>query len=137
MTHDEFRENIEKITKGYTGKQLDDLYKSVELVVKVEEVTKGFSGQLDQLYETVGMMMLGRLLGWRVMRLVSSRRCWMMATKLFGDVKELLPEKGKYYKKSVGFRIIDGAGDYWDFIKGNVSRDDLPLHQRKMLDNKL
>jgi hypothetical protein len=104
-----------------------------ELIVKIEEVTKDFSGQLDHLYEAIGMIMSGRLLGWRVMRIVSSRRCWMMASKLFGDPKLLMPERGKYYYKSVGMKIIDTAGDYMEFIRGTVSRDDLPLHQRKML----
>ena len=104
-----------------------------ELMAKIEEVTKNFIGQLDQLYEAVGMITTGRLLGWRVMRLVSSRRCWMMASKLFGDPKKLMPERGKYYKKSIGFKIIDGTMDYWDVIAGNVSREELPLHERKRL----
>ena len=104
-----------------------------ELIIKIEEVTKNFSGQLDQLYEAIGMIVTGRLMGWRVMRLVSSRRCWMMAAKLFGDPKLLMPERGQYYEKSVGLKIIDTAGEYWDVINGNVNRDNLPLHQRKLL----
>lgn len=104
-----------------------------ELLKQIEQVTKEFSGQLDHLYEAVGMITTGRLLGWRVMRLVSSRRCWMMAWKLFGDPKKLMPERGKYYGKSVGFKIIDGTMDYWDVIAGNVTREDLPLHERKRL----
>jgi len=104
-----------------------------DLMAKIEEVTKDFTGQLDQLYEVIGMIVTGRLLGWRVMRLVSSRRCWMMATKLFGDPKKLMLEKGKYYDKSVGMKIIDTTEQYWDIIAGNISRDILPLHDRKML----
>jgi hypothetical protein len=104
-----------------------------ELMAKIEEVTKDFTGQLDHLYEAIGMITTGRLLGWRVMRLVSSRRCWMMATKLFGDPRKLMPERGKYYDKSVGMKIIDTTGQYWDIIAGNTSRDILPLHDRKML----
>jgi hypothetical protein len=57
----------------------------------------------------------------------------MMAAKLFGDPKKLMPERGKYYGKSVGMKIIDKTGDYWDIIAGNVPRDNLPLHDRKML----
>jgi hypothetical protein len=134
MTHNEFVEKMQEITKGYTGKQLDDLYKSVELVVKVDEVTKEFHGQLDHLYEAVGMMMLGRLMGYRVMRLVSSKRCWRMAINLFGDHKKWMDEKGKYYDKSIGMKVFDTVQEYWDFIAGNVNRDDLPLHKRKLID---
>lgn len=104
-----------------------------ELMKQIDEVTEKFSGQLDQLYEAIGMITTGRLLGWRVMRLVSSRRCWMLAAKLFGDPKQLMPERGKYYGKSVGMKIIDQTSDYWDVIKGNISRDNLPNHERKMI----
>lgn len=134
MTHNEFTEKMEEITRGYTGKQLDDLFRSVELVVEVEKVTKTFQGQLDHLYEAVGMMLLGRLMGWRVMRLVSSKRCWKMAVNLFDDPRKWMDEKGEYYTKSVGMRIFDTAKEYWDFIAGNVNRDDMPLHKRKMID---
>ena len=103
------------------------------LMVKIEEVTKDFSGQLDQLYEVIGMIVTGRLLGWRVMRLVSSRRCWKMATELFGDPKLLMLERGVYYDKSLGMKIIDTTGDYWDVISGRGNRDALPLHNRKMI----
>jgi hypothetical protein len=101
-----------------------------ELTAKIEQVTKDFDGQLDNLYETVGMIMLGRLMGWRVMRLVSSRRCWKMASDLFGDPKLIMPERGKYYKKSIGLQIIDSTGHYWDYIKKIKPMD---INQRKFV----
>lgn len=102
-----------------------------ELLDRVEEVTKNFKGQADQLSEAIGMMVLGRLVGWRVVRLVCSRRCWETATRLFGDPKELLPERGRYAYKSLGLRIVDKIGGYWDFIRGSRSRDEIPVEDRK------
>ena len=104
-----------------------------EFMKQIDEVTGKFDGQLDHLYEAIGMIITGRLLGWRVMRLVSSGRCWRMATKLFGDPKQLMPERGKYYDKSVGMKIIDTTGGYWDVISGRGNRDALPLHERKKI----
>ena len=100
-----------------------------ELLHGIEEVSKGFRGQIDDLSQAVGLMVLGRLFGWRVMRLVSSRRCWSVTTKLFGDPKDLLPERGRYAHKSLGLMISDRLGAYWDFIRG--SRDAIPLRDRK------
>jgi hypothetical protein len=100
-----------------------------ELMIKIEDVTKEYSGLIDHLYEAVGMIVVGRLFGWRVMRLVSSRRCWSLASEIFGDPKELMPERGRYAHKSYGLRIVDAVGGYWDFIKGK--RDAMLLQDRK------
>jgi len=99
-----------------------------ELNKKIDEVVKAYQGDLSFLYEAIGMIVTGRLMGWRVMRLVSSGRCWKLATKLFGDPKLLMDAKGKYYDKSVGMKVIDTTGEYWDYIK-RVKQ--LPLEQRK------
>lgn len=102
-----------------------------ELIIKIDDVTSNFKGQLDDLQVAVGMVMVGRLYGWRVTRLISSNRHWSFACNLFGDLKLLLPERTSLSHKSVGLAIVDKAGDYWGIIKGEVSRDDLPLHERK------
>jgi hypothetical protein len=92
-----------------------------ELLIKIEEITKGYSGQIDDLYCVVGMIVIGRLLGWRVMRLVCPRRTWSNAIKLFGDPKLIMDERGKYAHKSVGLKLVDKIGDYWEVIKGHKS----------------
>jgi hypothetical protein len=96
-----------------------------ELMVKIEDVTATYRGQIDHLYEAVGMIIIGRKVGWRVMRLASSRRCWTTATKLFGDPKELMREKEKYWHRSFGLKVVEAVGDYWEVIKGHraVSMD--------------
>lgn len=102
-----------------------------ELMIKIDEVTKDFRGQIDDLYAVVGMIVVGRLLGWRVMRLVSPRRTWSNATKLFGDPKTLMLERGKYAHKSVGLAIADKLGDYWAVIRGHTP---VSMHDRKLAD---
>jgi hypothetical protein len=105
-----------------------------ELMIKIDEVTKTYVGQLDYLYESIGMVVTGRLLGWRVMRLVSSGRCWKLATNLFGDPKLIMPERGKYYNKSLGLKIIDTtiekSGEYWDYINRVKP---MPIEDRKFV----
>jgi len=106
-----------------------------ELNKRIDDITLEFTGQFEDLSQIVGMVVVGRRYGWRVIRLVHSRRAWTMACKHFGDLKKILPEEGdeQYVRKSVGFAIVRQIGGYWDFIRGNVNRDELPLHQRKLL----
>lgn len=106
-----------------------------ELIKKIEQVTNEYRGNLDDLYTIVGMVVIGRLMGWRVIRLVSSRRLWSLGCKLFGDLKsdEIMPERGLYARKSVGLAVVDKLGGYWDFVRGSVNRDQLPIHERKLI----
>lgn len=107
-----------------------------EFLSLVDEKSGTFTGQLDHYYEAVGMIMVGRHMGWKVMRLVASRRCWTTATKLFGDPKLLMPETAKYTHRSFGLKMFSTVSDYWKFIAGGesaISRDDLPAHQRKLI----
>lgn len=90
-----------------------------ELDAKIDQVCDDFKGQLDDLYAAVGLIVVGRRYGWRVMRLISSRRHWSLASDLFGDPKDLMKERGRCYKKSIGCEIVDKAGEYWAFIKGH------------------
>jgi hypothetical protein len=103
-----------------------------EMIEKINQVSADFVGQLDDLQAAVGMLAVGRLYGWRVTRLISSKRHWTLACRLFGDLKDLLPEEGELAHKSVGLAVINKAGGYWDFVSGRGNRDDLPLHDRKM-----
>jgi hypothetical protein len=102
-----------------------------ELLDMIENAVKDYSGQADELAECIGMMVLGNLMGWRVVRLVCSRQCWERSTRIFGDPKQLLPERGRYAHKSLGLTILDKIGGYWAIIRG--SRVALPMQERKAL----
>lgn len=106
-----------------------------ELIKRIYSVINDFEGQADDLCYAVGIVLVGRRYGWRVMRLISSRKAWMLACRLFGDLKtgDLMQEKGPIYSYSLGARIVDKLGHYWDFINGNKSREDLSNTDRKML----
>jgi hypothetical protein len=95
-----------------------------QLQQRIEEVCGEFKGQIPDLYQMVGILVVGRLYGWRVVRLTCSSRVWALTNKWFGDPKEMMPERGPLHKKSVGLKVVDGACDYWDFIRGTVARKD-------------
>jgi hypothetical protein len=91
-----------------------------ELNKKIEQVSTDFHGQIDDLYQAVGMIVIGRMYGWQVMRLSAPRRIWSKATELFGDPKLLMRPRGVLAYKSLGLKIVDTAGDYWDVVKGKI-----------------
>lgn len=103
---------------------------SPELTAQIERACSEYSGQMDDLYQSIGVLVAGQLFGWRVMRLTAQRQNWRVATQLFGDLKELMPERGVYYRRSVGLSIADNLDEYWNIVKGLVK---LPKEERKAL----
>lgn len=102
-----------------------------ELSAKIEQVTKDYKGQLDHLQAAIGLMMIGRVMGWRVVRLVCSRSAWTDANNLFGDVKTLLPAETEFSDKSMAYRVVKASGQYWEYVKGHVAA--LPLQERRTM----
>jgi hypothetical protein len=95
-----------------------------KIIPMIEAECTNFHGQLDSLYQACGLMVAGQLFGWRVMRLISVRSNWRLASKLFGkydeqgDIKRLMPEYGLLKDKSVGLKMIEDISQYWEVIQG-------------------
>lgn len=102
-----------------------------ELMQRIDAALSEYHGQIDDFYSAVGMVMVGRLMGWRAMRIMCQRRHWSVASKIFGDLKEIMPERGKYYRKAVIMDFIDKVGSYWDYVKGK--KTDPALSDRKVV----
>lgn len=94
-----------------------------EMIEKIDKVCKEYRGDGSKLLMIVGMLVVGRLYGWKVIRLIAPRRLWSIACEQFGDLKELLPEEGRLAYKSVGFTIITRVGQFWDVIRGESNID--------------
>ena len=108
--------------------------KKEQLNELIDTVCNEFCGQAPDLFQMVGIVVVGHRFGWRVVRLVVSRKIWMLTTRWFGDPKVWMPEHGPLAGRSVGLKILNTLGDYWDFINGKDSpRDALPAETRKML----
>jgi len=106
-----------------TDEELVDALVPHNLARKIVQVSSDFRGPIDELYTAVGLIVVGRLFGWRVMRLAAPRKVWTTTNKIFGDPKLLMQERGEFYHKSLGCRIIDKVGEYWDFIRRHKSMD--------------
>lgn len=102
-----------------------------DLMKKIDDVCINYSGFAHDLYMIVGMVIVGRRLGWRVVRLTVSNALWTKGTNSFGDLKLLMPERTEYTRKSIGLSMVDKLGSYWDVIRGTVS---VPMSDRRKLE---
>jgi len=99
-----------------------------QLMIKIDEEATKYHGQIDDLYKAVGMIVIGRLFGWKVMRLASPRSTWVKATKLFGDPKLLMDDEGKLAHKSFALNLIKDTTEFWDYVRGDKA---MPSFKKK------
>lgn len=118
--------NINNDKKMITDQEMLDL-----LEMKASEFT-GIGGDL---ISAVGILVLSRFYGWRVMRLIASRRQWNVTVKIFGNIKKITPERGQYARKSIGLALADKIGDYWSYMRGQKnSTDDIEKNRKLLVD---
>lgn len=93
----------------------------------INEKSTAFVGQLDELESAIGMMMLGRLYGWRVLVLIHSKRTLRKYEGFLGiDIREMFPETGPLTPKSVGYEAAQKFSNFWKAVSG-----DLKVERRK------
>lgn len=108
-------------------KRADEMTDS-EFFQLVLEKIRNYKGDITHMDEAIGLVVIGRELGWKHQRLTSTPGAWKMATHLFGDLKEFLPEKGDYYGKSVVCGVIDDTKRFWN-VFNRVEK--IPLDERR------
>ncbi len=104
-----------------------------EMLNLMEIKASEFTGIGGDLISAVGILVLSRFYGWRVMRLIASRRQWNVTVKIFGDIKKMTPERGQYARKSVGLALADKIGDYWSYMRGQKNSKEDPEKGRQMI----
>jgi len=106
-----------------------------ELLDLMELKASEFTGIGGDLISAVGVLVLSRFYGWRVTRLIASRRQWNVTVKIFGNIKKMTPERGQYARKSVGLALADKIGDYWSYMRGQKNSKEDPEKGRQMIAN--
>lgn len=97
-----------------------------DLVKQVEEITREFVGQFDELENALGMLMMGRLLGWKVLVLIHNKRTIRKYEEILGgiNIREAFPEEGPLAYKSLGLKIAKQLGNFWKAVSGELKIDD-------------
>jgi len=104
-----------------------------ELMDHMRHCIENYSGSIEYLNEAVGLLVVGRIMGWKHQRIVTSRRAWNFARDVFGDPKspQFMPDRTPTGdRKSVALGIADKLGGYLQYVKGLIN---IPKDERKML----
>lgn len=84
----------------------------------IRDLVENYQGDAVLLGNAIGALVLGRYVGWRVLRLMYSAATYTKYQRILGlQFKAVLPERGRYAYKSLGLNIIDKVGGFWDFVR--------------------
>ncbi len=93
-----------------------------ELVKHLDAVCKAYRGDATQLETAVGMFVLGRTMGWRVMYLIHSASTVRKYEKILNlKLREVLPEYTEESKRSNAYmllKISDSIKNFWKVVNG-------------------
>ena len=104
-----------------------------ELLAHIKHCVENYKGDISYMNEAVGLLIVGRIMGYEHQRIVSSRAAWTFTTKVFGDPKnpQFMPKRTETgVKKSAALMAVDkltAAGQllngYLDVVKGKYTLD--------------
>lgn len=95
-----------------------------ELFEYLDIVSKEFKGDMGHLSGAIGAVYIGRLYGWRVLRIITAHPVYTRHQRVLGlDFKDVLPETTDLSERSLGYKMAKGLNKFWEIVKGQYKID--------------
>jgi hypothetical protein len=83
----------------------------------MDNVIFDFAGDFGELEGALGMYMIGRHFGWKVLYIIHSKKTIRKYEEILGiAVRDAFPEVGPDAERSNGFRVVQHATNFWKSI---------------------
>lgn len=126
LTPAEIRKNLNRLAP-LTQDQVWQLYE-VE-----RKAIASYTGTFDELEAALGMLHLGHHLGWKPLVLIHNKRTIRKYEELLGiDIREIFPEEGPSWERSIGYKLAKQIGNFWKAVSGEVKDDELKAQRREI-----
>lgn len=90
-----------------------------------------FTGQLDELEGALGMYMLGRHMGWKVLYIIHSKRTVAKYEAILGvKVRDEFEAETPDSVRSLGFLAVRSVSNFWKVVSGD-EKIDIDRQQRR------
>lgn len=106
---------------------------AAEIIARLDHLIVNFEGQFDELENAIGMYMVGRLIGWRVLVLLHNKRTISKYEKILGgiNIREEFEPTTDFSNKSVAFEIVTKLGNFWKGVNGEYDDPELKEKRRE------
>lgn len=83
-----------------------------------------YTGDIGELESALGMYVLGRHVGWRVLYILHSKKTVAKYEEILGiNIREEFPEEGPDADRSVGYTIAKKFSNFWKVVSGEEKID--------------
>jgi hypothetical protein len=88
---------------------------------KIDRAIENYQGNASSLATAIGMYMLGRRFGWKVLYLMSDKRSIRKWEELLDiNFREELPAEGDLADKSIAWRLAKNLSNFWKAVSGEL-----------------
>jgi hypothetical protein len=95
----------------------------------MDEAIVRFEGNLDELEAALGMYMMGRHFGWKVLYIIHSKKTIRKYEEILGiSVRDAFDAVGPDADRSNGYRAIQAVSNFWKAISGET-----PIEGKKLV----
>jgi hypothetical protein len=104
------------------------------LVEFIDSVVDRYVGPADELESAIGMVLLGRHLGWKALYIIHSKRTVAKYEEILGlKVRDSFAPEGASAQRSRGLSIALQHSNFWKVVSGELSidRDDRKFVEKK------
>ena len=95
---------------------------SKELMDIISKATVNFRGNVKHLHTAIGILFVGRELGWKPLLLIHDKKTLRRCEDILGvEFKEIFPEVGPNADKSLAWRGVQKVSSYWKAVRGEIT----------------
>ncbi len=95
----------------------------------MDAVISDYRGQIDELESAIGMYMVGRHFGWKILYLVHSKRTMKKYEEILGiKASEAFEPFGPDAPSTRAFELLQHASNFWKVVSGE---EKLPLDREQ------
>ena len=91
------------------------------LVDLVDNAIYEFEGNVDHLEAAIGMLFMGRYVGWRPLLLAHNKNTIRRVEKILGiEVRKFFPEETPRSEKLLVYKAVKAIGNFWKAVSGDI-----------------
>jgi hypothetical protein len=98
---------------------------SAEETQRIKEAALEYSGLFPVFSAAVGTLIVGKLFGWKVLRIIHSGAVYAKYQRILGiQFAEVCPEEGPLWERSAGYATVKALNEFWKGVRGQIPLDD-------------